>query len=138
MQDKRSDRPTSKLPLRLPVLGIFGAVVGGVLGFTAGALVAAANCDWNTQEAGCVEDSVIGAVIGGSLLIPAGFLLLQRHSVPWPPLISGLLVVGAAASVGLALGFATGHPVFIVAVPLVQILAVTFAWRSRPNQKTEA
>lgn len=136
MLDQRAHQPPWRLPLRLCLPGLLGAVVGGVLGFIVGGLVAAANCDWTIRKAGCVQPSVTGAIIGSSVLIPAGFLLAGRPSVPTPLLLSTLLAVGAAASGGLALAFATGQPVFIVAVPLVQLLLVTYAWCGRLNTKT--
>ena len=136
MHDERAHQPPPRLPLRLCLPGLLGAAVGGVPGFIAGGLVAAATCDWTIQEAGCIQPSVTGAIIGSSVLIPAGFLLARRRLVPVALLLGTLLAVGAAASGGLALAFATGQPAFIVAVPLVQVLLVTYAWCSRPRTET--
>ena len=136
MHDPRSRQPPSRLPLRLCLPGLLGALVGGVLGFIGGGLVAAATCDWTMKEAGCIQPSVTGAIIGSSVLIPAGLILARRPPVPMPLLLGTLLAVGAAASGGLTLAFATGQPSFIVAVPLVQLLIVTYVWCRRPRTET--
>ena len=127
MRDQPAHQPPSRLPYWLCIPGLLGAVLGGGFGFIGGGLVAAINC---------VRPSVAGAIIGTSVLIPAGFLLARRPSVPATLLVGTLLVVGAIALGGLTLAFATGQPAVIVAVPVVQLLLVTYTWCRRPGTES--
>ena len=94
-------RPTSARTFRsfLPIV-VIAIIAAGVGGF-AGGLIAAMSCDWNVKEAGCIESTAYGTVIGESVLMSVAV-----QAVIWPHRNLALvlltpLTVGAIAVVGL-------------------------------------
>ncbi len=69
----RTRSPSRRLLLLVPI--VLAGAMGGAIGLFGGGLIAAATCDWNVKEAGCVEDAAYGAVVGASVLIPLGVVV---------------------------------------------------------------
>ena len=73
--------------------------VGGAAGLFGGGLIAAATCDWNVKEAGCLEDAAYGAVIGGSILIPVGVVVGSWRRASFPTFLFAFLAPAKSTSV---------------------------------------
>ena len=73
---------------------VLAGAVGGAAGLFGGGLIAAATCDWNVKEAGCLEDAAYGAVIGGSILIPVGVVVGSWRRASFPTFLCAFLAVG--------------------------------------------
>ena len=83
------------------LLGIaLGGLLGGAIGSLAGGLIGALSCDWNVKEAGCLESSVYGAVIGNSIMIPIGVQVANWQRGNPSLFLLTLLVAGGIAAAG--------------------------------------
>lgn len=107
----------------------FAGLLGSAIGFFAGGYIGAAICDWNIKEAGCLEHSVHGAIIGGSILMPFGVQLTNWRRASFLLFLLTLLAVGGIAVVGLMANFATGLEGIIIAIPIIQLMScVAIQW----------
>ena len=113
---------------RLLSLMVLAGLLGGVIGVSVGGPIVAASCDWNTKEAGCIEPSAYGAIVGATVLMPLGVHLaspLRRH---FPPLLLSSLAVGGIAAAGIVASSLSEWILF--AVPIMQlIICVVIEWR---------
>ena len=106
---------TSRL-LLMVLLGL----LAGVIGFLVGGFIGATSCDWNIKEAGCIEDSAYGAIIGASVLMPLGVHLASPLRRRFPPFLVSSLAVGGIAAAGIV---ASGQSEWILfAIPVVQLI----------------
>ena len=114
------------------LLGIaLGGLLGGAIGYLAGGLIGALSCDWNVKEAGCLESSVYGAVIGNSIMIPIGVQVANWQRGNPSLFLLTLLVAGGIAAAGLAAYYATGVERAVIALTVLQLVScVAIQWRS--------
>ena len=113
---------------RLFVITLTG-LLGGAIGFFAGGFIGAESCDWNIKEAGCLEPTICGAIIGNSVLMPFGVQLANWRQVNFLLFLLTLLAVGGIAVVGLMAAFATGWGGIIIAIPIIQLMScVAIQW----------
>ena len=103
---------------------VLAGLLGGTIGIFAGGLIGAATCDWSIKEAGCIEPSAYGAIIGASILMPLGVHLANWQRWRLLPFLLSLLAVGGIAAAGLAvLVVDEGQEWVLLAIPVLQLIA---------------
>ena len=120
---------------RLLFLIFLGGLLGAATGFFAGGFIEAWRCDWNVNEAGCVETAAYGTIIGSSILMPIGAQVANWRRRRSRIFLLTLLGVVSIAIAGLIATFATGLEWVIVAIPVLQLVScVLIQWTTlRPS-----
>ena len=119
---------STRVTRRLSIF-ILAGLLGSAIGFVVGGLIGAMSCDWSIKEAGCLEPTVYGAIIGESILLMLGVYLASQRGGNLSILLT-LLAVGGIAAAGLTVTFATGLGGLLFAIPIVQIIICgAIQWR---------
>lgn len=109
-------RIASETPLlRMAVAGL----AGGAIGFLGGALIGSQlGLEYGEGEFSDVEGVLLTGMFGESILLPLGVHIANQRRGKY---MRNALVSASVAAAGLLMTEATGEPVFLFAVPIVQL-----------------
>lgn len=107
--------------------GLAGGVAGAIAGGAVGAWLFNLNCEVGCDE-GALYSSLLGAMVGESLLLPLGVHLTNRRlGSYYPAMMASVTVTGAAVGLVYLLSQTFDHVGntrgLVVAVPVLQLIA---------------